>query len=226
MLRASVLATAVQILRKERLKLSQEKFTELLFGEGADAGYVSRWERGVCAPSRTHRARLAALARKSGWSDLVAAFEDTDDKWRAFYLSELDRQRLALFEIVLLNQPFPGSQDFGFRVPRREYAGLLRALRAVVSAMKRDVARSGTSVWMLTDEQVAAWQREAQRKVGKGARFVEPLSRERVVAWINASRLTFIDWSVVHSMAAQRRADREDRDGRPQGKEAKSTRRR
>src|ERR1700690_778099 len=129
MLRASVLAVAVQVLRKERLKLSQEGLTSLLFGEGADAGYVSRWERGACAPSPSNRERLAAIARKNGWSDLVAAFEDTDPEWKAFFLSERDRHWLALFEVILLNQPFHGSQEFGFRLPRREYAGLLKALR-------------------------------------------------------------------------------------------------
>ena len=227
MRKAQVLAVAVQILRKERLKLSQPDFAELVGGK-CDEGSVSRWERGSFAPNPAKRKRLAAIARKNGSGDLVSAFEDSMHEWRQMLLSERDRHWLALFELILLNQP--GRDEYLFPVvPRKELARLIKAFRAVVRATKKHDFRPGSrlgdgtlgyrGMWMVTDEQVAAWQWETQpyavRQI-KRARCA-PANSERVVLRFYDGRVeVFENWAAMNRAIARYRAEaeREERDGK------------
>jgi transcriptional regulator with XRE-family HTH domain len=165
--KAQVLAASIRMLR-ERMRLSQEALAERI---DADPGSVSRWERGEFSPTPSKRRRLAAIARKHGWGDLCMAFEQPMYEWKSALLPERDRRWLALFELVLLNRPQP-HQYFDSNIPRGEYAQLLKALHAVVRSLKRSRQKG---IWMITDEQIAAWQElTGQRKVKRPARASEP----------------------------------------------------
>lgn len=157
--KAQVLAVSIRMLR-ERLRLSQEVLAERI---DADPGSVSRWERGEFSPTPSKRRRLAAIARKHGWGDLCMAFEQPIYGWKSALLSHRERRWSALFELVLLNRPLP-HDDLGAKIPRGEYAQLLRALHAAVRSLKR--ARQ-KGIWMITDEQIAAWQELTERRKEK-----------------------------------------------------------
>ena len=172
MRKAQVLAVAIRSLR-QRLKLRQERLAEMA---GTDVGSISRWERGEFSPGPANRRRLAAIARKHHYGDLVAAFDEPLYEWKSALLSARKRHLLALFELALLNHP--DKEDFFVpRAARQEHAQLIKALRLVVSRMKRQAAHAGRplgfeidgrtlvgrGISMVTDEQVEAWQWETER---------------------------------------------------------------
>lgn len=221
--KAQVLAVAVQILRRERLKLSQPDFAELVGGK-CDEGSISRWERGSFAPNPAKRKRLAAIARKNGCGDLVPAFEDSMQEWRQMLLSNRDRHWLALFELILLNQP-GRAEHIAPLIPRREFARLINAFRALVRATKKhDVHPAGSrrddiagwrSMWMVTDEQVAAWQQETQPRAVKPVTKVRkraPANSERIIARFHDGRVeVFEDEAAMNRALARYRAEKEQR---------------
>ncbi len=172
MRKAQVLARAIWTLRK-RMKVSQEGLAEAM-GGGTDVGSISRWERGEFSPGPSKRRRLAAMARKRGWGDLIPAFDQPLYEWKAALLPERDRHLLALFELLLLNKPEPGER-LDLLVRRQDYAALIKSARKAVRGMRKAAAMAGRpfglktqdgrevlrrGIAMVTDEQVAAWQRE------------------------------------------------------------------
>ena len=151
-------------------------------------------------------------------------------------LTARDRHMLALFELVLLNQPFPG-EHLGLLVPRQEYARLIKALRATARAMKakavspKTTARDGFA-WhhglsMVTDEQVAAWQQETQPKTA-GSEQARPKKTEnpdRIMVRFTDGRIeVFENGPAMERAMARYRAERSQSNGRQKAKEIKSAR--
>jgi transcriptional regulator with XRE-family HTH domain len=168
--KAQVLAVGIRMLR-ERMRWSQEGLAEEI---NADSGSISRWERADFSPNPSKRKRLAAIARKHGWGDLVMAFEEPLYEWQAALLSEQAQHLCALFEIAMLNLPLPG-QRFETKAPRPQYASLIKSLRTLVRSFKSS-RKSERTIWTVTDRQVAAWQRETQ------PRKVQALKRDSTAA--------------------------------------------
>ena len=220
--RAQVLATAIAILR-DRMKLSQEDLAAAIGGV-TDVGSISRWERGEFSPSPSKRKRLAAIARKHGWGDLIAAFEQPIYEWKSALLSERERHLCSLFEIVVLNQP----ARFGLNVlvSRRDYARLIRALRTAVRSIKSAAASAGRpiakfgdgqvirrrGVCIATDEQVEAWQYETRSRRAKVTlRPKSKSDRPGLVIWYNDGHVEMYrdDKEYDKAMRERSRTDKE-----------------
>ncbi len=185
-LRAETLSRAVTLLR-ERLGISRQALVDLLRHK-VDEGMIYRWEHGKFAPNPEWRQYLARFARKRGYNDIAAVFEDPLTEWKQVLLSSDDRHLLALFEIVILNKPVAEDQ-WPEVLPWQTYKQLQQSLRDAVEELKRGQGRKFPPMrgrWgasLLTDEQRGAWLREThpRAKVARGDTTEEGVGSIRYV---------------------------------------------
>jgi hypothetical protein len=169
-LRAETLSIAVRKLR-EKLDCTQPELVAFLRHK-IDIGMISRWESGKHSPSPAWRQYLAAFARRRGYNDIAAAFEEPLTEWKQALLSPEDRHMLALFEIVVLNKP-PAQDAWPQVLPWHTYERLQESLCDAVESLKSNQGRTFPSMrgsWsasLLTEEQVAAWFRETHPRAKK-----------------------------------------------------------
>lgn len=150
---------------RNRLGWSQGRLARAI-DDDLDTGTVSRWERGLLTPQPKKREALARFAKRHGWSDIAAAFLQPFNEWKTVILEPVERQRLALFEIVLLNHEY--APDDGSIIPGEQFDAIMDALNAAVSTLKRARA-AGNDPTIIGEEQAAAWLQVIGRPTkGKG----------------------------------------------------------